>query len=51
MFNINLWIEKLTKLVKSSLQESKEAMLANWDKYNNTANKYMESVKEYEQLN
>ena len=51
MFNINLWIEKITKLIKDSLQESKNIMLDNWQKYNKTATKYMESVKEYEELN
>lgn len=41
LFNINLWIEKLSKLMKSSLEESKTIIMDNWTKYNATAQKHL----------
>lgn len=51
LFNINLWIEKLSKLVKSSLDESKTNIMNNWTKYNASAQKHLDSISEYEELN
>ncbi len=51
LFNINLWIQKLSKLVKSSLEESKRIIMDNWVKYNATAQKHLQSIGQYEVLN
>lgn len=51
LFNINLWIQKLSKLVKSSLEESKRIIMDNWVKYNATAQKHLQSISKYEVLN
>lgn len=45
MLNITLWIEKITTTVKSSMEESKNKMLENWNKYFGTAQKHLDSIK------